>query len=389
MPTVLRVIARLNMGGPARHVVRITAPLAERGYRTVLATGHVADGELDLLHEAEAAGLDVRRIPSLGRDVRPLADLSALRVLRRLVRSVRPDVIHTHTAKAGVLGRLAASACRPRPLLVHTYHGHVLEGTFGPRASFAFAALERRLAPRTDRLVAVAAEVRDELLRDHRVGRPDQYVVIPPGIDEVRTAADREAGLMLRRQLSVSDGALLVGCVGRLAPVKDVARLLATWCAARPDARDPSAKLLVVGAGSCAPALREQVAGRPDVIFEAPRAELGAVYGALDVFVLPSRAEGLPQVLVEALSAGIPVIASAVGGVPGLVRDGVDGLLVPRDAVEPLAASLRRVLSDSALRVRLAAGARRRSFPEMTAAAVADQLASLYAGLLVERGAFR
>ncbi|MCB9897165.1 MAG: glycosyltransferase [Planctomycetes bacterium] len=389
MPTVLRVIARLNMGGPARHVVRITAPLAERGYRTVLATGHVADGELDLLHEAEAAGLDVRRIPSLGRDVRPLADLSALRVLRRLVRSVRPDIVHTHTAKAGVLGRMAASALRPRPVLVHSYHGHVLEGTFGPRASFAFAALERRLAPRTAALVAVAPEVRDELLRDHRVGRPGQYAIIPPGVDFARTAPDPRAGAELRRALDVPEGAVLVGCVGRLAPVKDVARLLAAWEACRPEPRDPSARLLVMGAGPCEDELRARAAGRPDVLFERPRAELGAVYGALDLLVLPSRAEGLPQVLVEALAAGVPVIASRVGGVPGLVHHGRDGLLVPRGDVAPLAEALSSLLGDAALRARLAAGTRGRSFAEMTADAVAERLAALYAGLLAERGAVR
>jgi glycosyltransferase involved in cell wall biosynthesis len=287
-------------------------------------------------------------------------------------------------AKAGTLGRLATLAynrtCgRAQPArTVHTYHGHVLSGTFGPRASAAWAALERRLAPRTERLVAVAEGVRDELLLQHRVGRPEQYVVIPPGIDVERTRADRSAGAALRARLGLPPGCVLVGSLGRLAPVKDVERLLAAWMAVRGDPSEPTARLLVVGTGPCEDALRRQAAGRADVLFLPPRACLGDVYGALDALALASRAEGLPQVLVEAMAAGLPVIATRVGGVPGLVREGVDGLLVPAGSTSELAAALARLLHDEALRARLSAGARERRFPEMTADAVAERLASLY-----------
>ncbi len=388
MPDVLRVIARLNVGGPARHVIRIHRPLLERGWRSVLATGRAEPHEGDLIDEARAAGLDVRVLPSLGRSVDPLRDARSVAALRRLVLQIRPAVLHTHTAKAGVVGRLAALSVRPRPALVHTYHGHVLAGYFGAPVSALFGAVEGALARRTDRLVAVAAAVRDELLAAHHVGRPGQYEIIPPGIDRARTAPDRAAGAALRAQLGLAEGAVLVGCIGRLEPVKRVDLLLEAWGAVSRAA--PSARLLVVGDGSEGQLLRARLATLPGAHWRAPRADLGAVYGALDVLALPSAREGLPQVLVEALAAGVPVVASAVGGVPGLLATGRGGVLVAPGDADALAAALLSLCTDAGRRRQLADGARALDLAEHGADAVAARLARLYeqvAGSAVAAGA--
>ena len=378
MPEVLRIIARLNVGGPARHVLRLDGPLRRRGWRTVLATGLPGPGEGDLLDEARAAGLDVRLVPFLGREVRPLDDARALLALRRLVRELRPDVVHTHTAKAGVLGRLAAGALSPAPARVHTFHGHVLAGYFGPGSSALWRLLERGLARSSDALVAVAPQVRDELLERHRVGRREQYRVVPPGVDFERVRPDPAAGAALRERLGLPPGAVLVGCLGRLAPIKDTGGLLTAFARAR--RLCPRLALLVVGDGPLAGQLAPELAA-PGVHWLRPRRDLHDVYASLDLLALPSRAEGCPQVVVEALAAGVPVLASAVGGVPWLLRDGVDGRLLPPGDVDALARALAELATDDALRRRLAAGAARADLSAHAAEAVADALADTYAAV--------
>ncbi|MHC5209342.1 MAG: glycosyltransferase [Planctomycetota bacterium] len=383
MHDLLRIVARMNVGGPARHVIRIDAPLRRRGWNTTLVTGRPGPGEGDLVDEARAAGIDVHVLPELSRAPSPARDLRALVALRRLMAARRPELVHTHTAKAGVLGRLAARACRPRPLLVHTYHGHVLADYFGRGVSAAIARIERALAARTDALVAVSPSVRDQLVGRHRVGDPGQYTIVPPGIDRERTRPDVEAGWALRAELGVPEDGVLFVCVGRLAPVKNVDLVLDAFAGVAPS--QPRARLLVVGDGPSGPGLRERIGGLPGAAWRPPRHRLSAVYGAADVLVLGSDAEGLPQVVAEALAAGVPVLATAVGGVPDLLRDGRDGLLVPPRDGPALGGAMARLLDDASLRGRLAEGARSRSLEEHTAESVADRLADLYAQLLDPR----
>jgi glycosyltransferase involved in cell wall biosynthesis len=384
VPELLRIIARMNVGGPARHVIRVTAPLAERGWRTTLVTGRAGAGEGELIDEARAAGLQTLVLPGLGRAIRPHRDLSVLNALRRLIAERRPALVHTHTAKAGALGRLAAlTGSAPRPALVHTFHGHVLSGYFGRARSALFGATERALARRTDRLVAVAPAVRDELVERHGVGVREQYAIIPPGFDRERTAPDRDAGARLREELGVPQGGVLIGCLGRLAAIKQVDRLVEAFGRVR--AAAPDAHLLVMGDGPQGEALRAPIAALPGAHWRAPEAELSAAYAAIDLLALPSAAEGCPQVLVEALAAGVPVVASEVGGVPGLLRDGIDGLLVPPDGIEPLAGALTRLCTDADRRAELARGAARADVSAHEAGVVAGRLAELYEELLDSR----
>ena len=378
MPEVVRIVARLNVGGPARHVLRLDAPLRRRGWRTLLVTGRPGAGEGDLLDEARAAGQSVVVLPDLGREIAPLRDARALRALHSLLRARRPAIVHTHTAKAGVLGRLAAGRGLGRPALVHTFHGHVLSGYFGAVQSALWQRTEQALARRTDALVAVAPQVRDELVDRHGVGRREQYRIVPPGFDADRVRPAARAGAALRARLGVAAGDVLVGCVGRLAAIKDVGALLSAFGLAR--VACPRLALLVVGDGPQAAELATALAA-PGVRWLPPRRALNDVYGALDLLALPSRAEGCPQVLVEALSAGVPVLASVVGGVPWLVRDGVNGRLVPPADGGALAAALIDLARDEAGRARLAAGARASDLAAHGTEAVAEALAELYAEL--------
>ena len=377
----------MNVGGPARHVIRIDAPLRALGYRSLLVTGRPEPGEGDLVDEARAAGLEVVVLEGLGRRPRPGADLRTLAALRTLVATRRPALVHTHAAKAGTLGRLAALAAGRRPALVHTFHGHVLDGYFGALASGGYRRIERLLARRTERLVAVSAAVRDELLLRHGVGDAARFVVVPPGFDPERSRPDPAGGARLRSRLGCGPDDVLVACVARLAPVKNVSLLLRAWERARVEA--PSLRLVVVGDGPEASRLRAGAARLPGVRFLEPRRELGDVYAAADLFALSSDREGCPQVLVEALAAGLPVVATAVGGVPALLRNGELGRLVPPGDEAALAAVLVGLARDGRERAALAARARAADLGAHAASEVAAALARTYAEALELAGAAR
>src|SRR2546421_3029274 len=194
---VLRVIARLNMGGPALHVAYLTAGLRKRGYETTLVAGSLARGEDSMAFVAEQLNVDIVRIDELGREISPLRDLAATLRLARLIRRERPDILHTHTAKAGTVCRVAAllAGRKGPPIVVHTFHGHVLRGYFGPVRSLFFRLLERWLAGRTTALIAVSPQVRDDLVALH-VAPPERFVVIRLGIElDKRVAGSRDGPL--------------------------------------------------------------------------------------------------------------------------------------------------------------------------------------------------
>ena len=210
---VLRVIARLNMGGPALHVAYLTAGLQERGYDTTLVAGSLARGEDSMAFVADGLGVQVVQIEELGREISPLRDLRAMVRLARLIRRERPQILHTHTAKAGTVARIAAlmAGSRRPPIVVHTFHGHVLRGYFGPLRSRFFRLLERWLAARTTALIAVSPQVRDDLV-ELGVAPRERFAVIRLGIeldervDLARTAAPRAAGISASRRTGSPSG---------------------------------------------------------------------------------------------------------------------------------------------------------------------------------------
>jgi glycosyltransferase involved in cell wall biosynthesis len=218
---VMRVIARLNVGGPALHVAYLSSGLAERGYDTTLIAGDVAKGEESMSFVAESEGVEIVRLAGLSRSIAPLRDLTAAVRLAVEIRRVRPHILHTHTAKAGAVGRLAAVlAGNARPqVVIHTYHGHVLRGYFGRVGTLVFRGIERALAGTTDALVAVSPQVRDDLV-ELGIAPAQQFTVVRLGIDlepRVRSAADPKE---LRRRLGIGPDRFVVGWFGRMTAVK-------------------------------------------------------------------------------------------------------------------------------------------------------------------------
>lgn len=327
---ILRLIARLNVGGPAIHTILLTAGLDPERFTSELVSGIEAPHEGNMLDLADRKGVRPVRLPTLGRELHPLRDLKTLWQVWRHMRRFRPDLVHTHTAKAGAIGRLAALLQVRRPKLVHTFHGHVFHGYFGPRKTAVFLAIERFLAKRTDRVIAVSQEVADDLVR-YGVVPPGGVEVVPLGLELTRFAAAVPTGDW-RRRCGVAPTAPWIGIVARLVPIKAVERFLQALVPVF--AAYPEARAIIAGDGECRAALEAEakrlgVADR--VWFEGFVGDVAGLLAELDVVALCSKNEGLPVSLIEALSAGVPVVSTAVGGVPTLLEGGRFGRLVPAD----------------------------------------------------------
>ena len=375
------------MGGPALHVAYLTAGLRERGYDTTLVAGSLARGEDSMAFVASGLDVDVVRIDQLGREISPLRDLVATLRLARLIRRERPDILHTHTAKAGTVGRVAAllAGRRAPPIVVHTFHGHVLRGYFGPLRSRLFRLLERWLAARTTALIAVSPQVRDDLV-SLGVAKPERFAVIRLGIElDQRVAGGQNGRLESRRYLGIPTDRFAVGWIGRMTAVKRTDDVLVAFKRLRENGVD--AVLCMVGDGPD----REQLERRAhelgvvrDTLFLGYQEDVAPFYAAFDALVLPSSNEGTPVSAIEALAAGRPVVATRVGGVPDVVQEGEDGFLVEPGATDELADRLAQLARDPALRERMGRAGRERVLPRYAVQRLVDDVDRLYRSLLSE-----
>lgn len=345
-----RVIARLNVGGPAMHVVHLTRALDQGAFRTRLLAGGVGADEGDMGYFAAERGVPVSPLPELVREVSPSRDLRTLWRLIRTFRRERPHVVHTHTAKAGALGRLAARLAGV-PVVVHTYHGHVLGGGyFSPAVTAAYREVERQLARVTDALVTLTPGLARELSEVHGVAPLDRFRVVPLGLElEPFLAAPYQASRRTARsELGVPDSRPVVGVVGRLVPIKNHELLLQALQRVR--VRIPEAELWVVGGGEREAALREEarrLGVDGSVRWLGWRSDLDRIYPALDVLALSSLDEGTPVALLEGMAAGLPVVATRVGGVPEIFADsGYPVRLVPSGSAPGMAAALVAALEE-------------------------------------------
>jgi len=386
---VVRVIARLNMGGPALHVAYLSAGLDERGYETTLVAGSLARGEESMAFVADRLGVPIVTIAQLHREISPLRDGLAAFRLARLLRAVRPQILHTHTAKAGAIGRLAAvlaGEARP-PIVVHTFHGHVLSGYFGPFRAGVFRLLEHLLAKVSTALVAVSPQVRDDLVA-LGVAAPKKFAVVRLGIElDARIGADAGARRDLRTLLGIGPDRFVVGWIGRMTAVKRTDDVLLAFRRLRQLGVD--ACLCMVGDGPDRDAVERrafELGVVRDTLFLGYQEDVAPFYSAFDAVVLPSANEGTPVSAIEALASGRPVVATRVGGVPDVIRDGVDGFLVEPGDVDSLAERLARLARDPELRARMGEQSRAHVVPRYAVGRLLDDVDRLYRSLLEAAG---
>lgn len=372
---VMRVIARMNVGGPALQIAQLMRGLDPEHFDQRLFSGFVGPGEADYV-DLCAPDIEPHRIPVLGRSVRPADDLRALALLTTAMRGFRPHIVHTHTAKAGTLGRLASLLAHV-PVRVHTFHGHLLHGYFPPAKTRLVVMAERALARFSDLLVAVGDRVRDDLVAAG-VGRAAQYAVVPPGT-ALGTLPHPDVA---RDRLGLPATAPVVAYVGRLTRIKRPDRLLDVARAVR--RAIPDVQFLICGGGDQRdlPA-SEDLSGclRP----LGWRADVETVYAAADVVLLTSDNEGAPVSLIEAGLAGRPAVAPRVGGVPDVVLDEVTGLLAAADAKD-LAECTIRLLREEETRLRMGERARQWTATRFGADRLVADTHGLYARIAVDRG---
>ncbi|MBI5210960.1 MAG: glycosyltransferase [Elusimicrobia bacterium] len=378
---IVRIMDRLNTGGPAIHAILLARRFSAGPWSSVLVVGRESPGEGSMLDLAERSGVQPIVIPSLGRELGLWRDIATFCKLFLLIRREKPDVVHTHKSKAGALGRLAARLCGV-PVVVHTFHGHVLHGYFGPLKSLVFRLIERFLAKMTDRIIAVSQKVKEDLVR-HGVAREDAIEVVPLGLDLGKFLRGARGGGTLRRELGLGPDVPLVGIVARLVPIKRLDLFLQAARAVK-DA-SPEARFVVVGDGELRPALEATAASlglKDGVRFLGFRDDLEAIYPDLDVLTLTSDNEGSPVSLIEGLAAGCAVAAFNVGGVQDVVKDGRTGVLTPAGDARALANAVLELLADSARRGRLGEAGRADIAGRFSVERLVADLDALYGRLL-------
>jgi glycosyltransferase involved in cell wall biosynthesis len=396
---VVRIIDRLNVGGPAKHVTWLTAGLDPERFETTLITGVVPESEGDMSYFARAAGVEPIVIEEMGREL-SLGDVVVIfKILRELFR-LKPHIVHTHKAKAGAVGRVAATIykwltpaalrLRPRELgVVHTYHGHVFHSYYGAAKTWVFIAIERALARFcADRIVAISERQRDEICRSFKVGRFEQFTVIPLGIDfdEIDSRRGR-----LRREIGVGADDVLVGVVGRLCEVKNHAMLIES--AAKMKAAGTA--FVIVGDGHLRAELEAQARAAcldGSVIFTGFRGDAASLYADFDIAALTSLNEGTPLALIEAMGCGCAAASTEVGGVADLMgrrRETLDGFTVwdhgvtaPSHDVEAFTNGLKYLIERPRLRREM--GERGRAFvsSRLSKGRLVGDIENLYRGLI-------
>jgi glycosyltransferase involved in cell wall biosynthesis len=402
--TIVRIIARLNTGGPAIHTVLLTQGLDASRFRTVLVTGTVAPTEGDMMYYAARHGVVPRVIRDFGRRVGVFGIVRTLIELLRVMLAERPRIVHTHTATAGILGRTTALAYNlvarvtgwPRAVLVHTFHGHVLHGYFSPWRTSMLRVIERALARCTDRIIAVSDAVKDDLVSRYAICPAVKVTVVPLGLDFGWVAELPSRAGELRRAHGILDDVVTFGMVARLTGIKNHELFLEAL--ARVSL--PRCQGVIVGDGERRAALealaRELLPPERPAIFAGWEREQGKIYAGLDIVCLTSRNEGTPVALIEAMAAGRPFVATDVGGVRDLTVGEsrkdlrgfevfANGIIVPAGDAGAFASALEVLVGQPELRAAMGATGRTVAMTRYGKERLIKDVESVYDALLGRR----
>ncbi len=339
---VLRIIARMNVGGPALQIFGISSHLDTREFEQILITGYCEETELDFLVEHEVP-IPVIRVPGFGRKIGVLSDLQAFISIRKIIRDFRPHIVHTHTAKAGVLGRIASITSFKKQKRVHTFHGHLLHGYFSPLITKIVIHVERALAKKTHMLISVGEQVRDDLL-EQKIGVFEKFRVIPPGL-ELHIDTSKEKA---RSDLGLSASSTYFAWIGRVVPIKDPLRLVSLATIVKNE--NSNIRFVVAGDGPLKDELQRIAMDKHlPIDFLGWQPEIENVLAACDAVILTSLNEGTPLSLIQAQMSGKPVISTNVGSISEIVDVGVSGFVGDFDD-KSMASLILKLSEDETLR---------------------------------------
>lgn len=340
---IMRIIARLNVGGPALQVILLHEHLVPPDFESLLVCGQIDPHEGDMRYLANEKGITPVVIPDLGRSISPIRDLITIVKLYRLMRQYKPHIVHTHTAKAGFVGRVAAWLARV-PVRVHTFHGHVFHGYFGTAKTQLFLQLERWCTRISTRLITISPLLREELVTKYGIGSYEKFEIVPLGLD-LNKFASVDNSQNIREQYGLPLSAKLIGIVGRLVDVKNHGLFLDAAVEILKHRQD--IHFVIVGDGELRPQLEQQVIDnnlQPYVSFIGWVENLAPLLHELSVLALTSNNEGTPVSIIEAMAAGVPVVATSVGGVPDVLDHGRLGTLIHPQNAQLFAKGTIRVL---------------------------------------------
>ncbi len=361
MPRVLRIMNRLIIGGPALNATYLTRYMAPE-YETLLVTGGREEHEQDASHLTAELGIEPYVIGQMRRAIDPAADRSAYLEMKKLIRKFRPDIVHTHAAKSGAIGRLAARACNV-PVIVHTFHGHVFHSYFNKWKTRAFIQIERYLAQRSSGIIAISELQKKELAHTYRICPAEKIRIIPLGLDLKKFCEDREQKRKaFREEYHIAEDEIAIGIIGRIVAVKNH-ELFVAAAAKVQAAAGKKVRFIIIGDGD----MRQQMEAafrdadidytyhpdRPEratAVCTSWRTDMDTVLAGLDIIALTSHNEGTPVSLIEAQAAGKPVVSTRVGGVADVMLDNKSGVITEPGNASLMSAALLRFVHEPALR---------------------------------------
>lgn len=349
MIRILNIITRLNIGGASIHVVEISRLFNDGNYNSTVLYGNVESNEKDMLYFAKEYDFPLINLPSMGRSLNPLLDLTLIWQVYRVIRTLKPDIVHTHTAKAGFAGRIAARLAGV-PVILHTFHGNNFRGYFGKFMTWVSIHTERLLASLSTRIIAISEQQRDELLA-FGIAPLEKLRVIHLGFDFSRILHREEDIGAFKRAYSIGKDQLLIAFVGRLTAIKDPFALIRIAERVYARKHPPEVVFAFVGDGELAEELKAEVRRlgfQEKIIFTGFIKDLRPLYADAGILLLTSLNEGTPVAIIEAMANRVLVIASEVGGVPNLIENGVHGILIPPGDIDAFSEAISSVLEGKA-----------------------------------------
>jgi glycosyltransferase involved in cell wall biosynthesis len=393
MPRVIRILNRLAVGGPVLNATYLTKYMAP-DYETLLVVGEKEDHEQSAEYLTRQLGIQCMTIPGMGRSISPASDYFAYQKLKKLFKDYQPDIVHTHAAKPGALGRLAASATKV-PAIVHTFHGHVFHSYFNSAKTKFFIKTEQYLARKSSAIVAISEQQKNELVHDFKIAPPDKFHIVPLGFDLDRFRnGQEEKRAAFRKEFNLADDEIAIGIIGRLVPVKNHYLFLKGLKHVLSNTTK-KVKAFIIGDGETRADL-ENVANEVNIsfttekhkehphplIFTSWRSDVDFINAGLDIVTLTSVNEGTPVSLIEAQAANKPIVSTRVGGISDIVVEGQTALLADILDTEKYCELLLSVVEDDGLRKRLGENSSRHVAEKFSYQRLVNDMSALYRKLL-------
>ena len=395
MPKVLRIINRLNLGGPTHNVAYLTKYLDEK-YQTILLSGTIDSSEASSEFLVSNLGLSPRYIDNMQRELHPIRDISAYQQIKNIIQEFKPDIVHTHAAKAGAVGRLAAAHCKV-PVIVHTFHGHIFHSYFNPIKTKVFLEIERFLAKKSTAIVAISDIQKKELSNDYRIAPADKFHVIPLGFDLEKFNENKaEKRKEFRKKWLLADDEIAIGIVGRMVPVKNHSMFLEA-IAQVIQQTNKKVKALLIGDGECRAEIELKVQSlnltstssahldsSANIVFCSWIKDVENAYPGLDIIALTSLNEGTPVSLIEAQAAGVPIVTTNVGGIKDIVLENETALISPSGDVHLFAKNILELVNDDNNRKAFAAKGFQHVNQKFSYQRLVSDMSALYTKLLAK-----